>query len=89
MTDFISTLFNTCVWILQVIGDFTGMGYQMANILIFIVIQPALILLFIGLWLRTKRLRARDAVTLENVLNWLPNLVAARSHDQKINSGVL
>tara|TARA_R100000781_G_C4037766_1_gene112906 strand:- start:109 stop:285 length:177 start_codon:yes stop_codon:yes gene_type:complete len=50
MQDFISKLFDICVYILQVIGDVTGMGYHLANIVIFIILQPALILLFFILW---------------------------------------
>ena len=51
----INALFAACVLILEVIGEWTGMGYQLANIVIFIVLQPALILLFLYLWLREKR----------------------------------
>ena len=42
MADPISTIFGVCVWILQVIGDFTGMGYELANVAIFVVLHPAL-----------------------------------------------
>tara|TARA_B100000787_G_scaffold63850_1_gene46911 strand:- start:342 stop:473 length:132 start_codon:yes stop_codon:yes gene_type:complete len=31
-------------------GDVTGMGYELANIVIFVILQPALILLFFILW---------------------------------------
>ena len=50
-------LFWTCVEILKVWGDITGLGYNLINILIFILLQPALIVLFFTLWLseRTKR----------------------------------
>tara|TARA_R100000008_G_C3500175_1_gene123256 strand:+ start:330 stop:506 length:177 start_codon:yes stop_codon:yes gene_type:complete len=54
MQDFISKLFDICVYILQVIGNVTGMGYELANIVIFIFLQPALILLFFGLWRRER-----------------------------------
>jgi len=50
MDNFISSLFNICVHILEVIGDVTGMGYDLANIVIFIMLQPGLILLFFVLW---------------------------------------
>lgn len=49
-----SEVFNFCVYVLQVIGNYTGWGYELANIIIFIFIQPLLILLFAGLWLRGK-----------------------------------
>jgi|TARA_B110000114_G_C15078751_1_gene393035 hypothetical protein len=35
-------------------GDVTGMGYELANIVIFVILQPALILLFLILWRREK-----------------------------------
>jgi len=47
--------FNWCVFVLEVIGDVTGMGYELANIVIFVIIQPSLILLFYLLWRREKR----------------------------------
>jgi len=47
--------FNWCVFVLEVIGDVTGMGYELANIVIFVIIQPSLILLFYLLWRRKKR----------------------------------
>jgi hypothetical protein len=51
----INDFFNWCVWVLEVIGDFTGMGYELANIVIFVILQPALILIFFILWRREKR----------------------------------
>ena len=50
MDNFISSSFQICVHILEVIGDVTGMGYALANIVIFIILQPGLILLFFVLW---------------------------------------
>ena len=51
----INDFFNLCVYVLEVIGDFTGMGYELANIVIFVIIQPALIILFYSLWKKEKR----------------------------------
>ncbi len=54
ITDF----FMLCVDILQVIGGTPGeygFGYYLANILIFVILQPALILLFFILWRKEKR----------------------------------
>ena len=54
----ISDLFMLCVYILQVIGGAPGeygFGYYLANLLIFVIIQPGLILLFFILWRREKR----------------------------------
>jgi hypothetical protein len=52
--DPISTIFGFCVWILQVIGDFTGMGYELANIIIFVVVHPVLTLTLFLLWRRAQ-----------------------------------
>jgi hypothetical protein len=46
----INDFFNWCVYVLEVIGNLTGMGYELANIVIFVILQPALILLFFILW---------------------------------------
>ena len=51
----IDQFFNWCVLVLVAIGNITGMGYNLANIVIFVIIQPALILLFFVLWRREKR----------------------------------
>ena len=51
----IDQFFNWCVWALVAIGNITGMGYELANIVIFVIIQAALILLFFVLWRREKR----------------------------------
>ncbi len=55
MTNYIDSIFGYCVWILQVIGDVTGMGYNLANLVIFVILQPGLILLFFFLWRMEKR----------------------------------
>ena len=46
----INNFFYWCVNVLEVIGNVTGMGYELANIVIFVILQPALILLFFVLW---------------------------------------
>ena len=46
----IDKFFLWCVWVLEVIGEVTGMGYELANIVIFVILQPGLILLFFILW---------------------------------------
>ena len=55
MTNYIDSIFWYCVWILEVIGEFTGMGYNLANLVIFVILQPGLILLFFILWRLEKR----------------------------------
>jgi len=51
----INDFFNWCVYVLEVIGNVTGMGYELANIVIFVFIQPLLILLFFYLWKKEKK----------------------------------
>tara|TARA_Y100000741_G_scaffold23248_1_gene16874 strand:- start:832 stop:1008 length:177 start_codon:yes stop_codon:yes gene_type:complete len=51
----IESFFNWCVYILEVIGDFTGMGYELANIVIFVFLQPGLIIIFYFLWQKEKK----------------------------------
>lgn len=51
--EFITSLFRYCVYILQVLGGSPGefgFGYYLANIVLFVFLQPALILLFFILW---------------------------------------
>ena len=54
-----------CVYILRVIGGVPGefgYGYYWANIVIFVIIQPSLIVLFFLLW-RKERHRNKDKLT--------------------------
>ena len=51
----IDQLFWICVEILQWIGDATGMGYNLANLVIFVILQPALIVLLLVLWRKEVR----------------------------------
>ena len=53
----INQFFNWCVYVLEVIGNVTGMGYELANIVIFVILQPSLILLFFILWRREVKLK--------------------------------
>ena len=50
----VDKFFNWCVKVLEIIGDYTGCGYELANIIIFVFLQPSLILLFFCLWIRAK-----------------------------------
>ena len=56
--NLISDFFFWCVHVLEVIGEVTGMGYALANIVIFVFLEPALIILFIYLWLKERRKNA-------------------------------
>ena len=58
MEDLVRELFNQCVYVLQVLGGSPGeygFGYELANLLIFVVLQPGLILLFFILWRKEKK----------------------------------
>jgi|TARA_R110000822_G_scaffold120666_6_gene254212 hypothetical protein len=50
----IERFFYSCVKVLEIIGDLTGLGYQLANIVIFVFLQPILIFLFFYLWKQEK-----------------------------------
>jgi len=54
----ITNIFMFCVYVLQVIGGSPGefgLGYYLANLMIFVILQPALILLFFILWRIEKK----------------------------------
>ena len=54
----INDFFNWCVLVLEIMADLTGMSYELINILIFVILQPVLILIFFYLWRReTKKYR--------------------------------
>ena len=58
MREFVRELFNQCVYVLQVLGGVPGeygFGYELANLLVFVVLQPGLILLFFILWQRERK----------------------------------
>jgi len=60
----IDQFFLWCVWVLEVIGEVTGMGYELANIVIFVILQPGLIILFFILWRKQKK------INNDNLNNW-------------------
>ena len=55
----IDQFFLWCVWVLEVIGEVAGMGYELANIVIFVILQPGLILLFFILWRFEKKRKVK------------------------------
>jgi len=55
---FINLYYDLWVSLLQYLGGSPGkfgMGYYIANILVFVIIQPSLILLFFILWIRQRK----------------------------------
>ena len=55
MEELINDFFRWCVEALVWVGNVTGMGYELANIAIFVILQPLLILIFLILWLRARK----------------------------------
>ena len=54
-------LFWACVKLLQDWGRWTGLGYNLLNIIIFIILQPLLILIFFVLWrIEVSKRKRRD-----------------------------
>ena len=63
----INDIFNFCVYVLLVIGQVTVWGYELANIIIFVVVQPFLILLFFTLWIKSyNEKRYKDLINSES-----------------------
>ncbi|MDC0585716.1 hypothetical protein OAO28_01810 [Candidatus Pelagibacter sp.] len=55
MQEIIYKIFNIAEAALIFLGNITGLGYEMVNYLLFIYIQPSLIILFFILWRREKK----------------------------------
>ena len=58
--DWIAPFYDFTIWFVTYIGNVTGLGYQAANLLIFVLLQPLLMLLFMLLWLRERKRGSRD-----------------------------
>ncbi len=50
----INDFFNWGVLVLEIMAEYTGMSYELINILIFVILQPLLILIFFYLWRRDR-----------------------------------
>ena len=53
--ELIDFIFKMCVIILVDLSNFLGLPYEAVNIIIFIFLQPGLILLFFILWRRERK----------------------------------
>mgnify|MGYP001255683293 FL=1 len=53
--ELIDFIFKICVIILVDLSNFLGLSYEAINIIIFIFLQPGLILLFFILWRRERK----------------------------------
>ena len=65
--EMVDTIFWLCVQALQVVGDVTGMGYNLTNIVIFVILQPALIILFYG-EKKKERLQKTNKIKIRSYL---------------------
>ena len=75
--ELITKFFMLCVYALQVIGGSPGeygFGYYLANILIFVVLQPSLILIFFVLWRLEKRKNKSENTSEVVGRNWIDRL---------------
>lgn len=53
--EFIDFIFKICVILLVDLAELFGISYELINIIIFVILQPALILLFFILWRKEKK----------------------------------
>lgn len=53
--ELIDFVFKVCVIVLVDLANLIGISYEAINIIIFVFIQPALILLFFILWRKERR----------------------------------
>ena len=53
--EIIDFIFKVCVIILVDMANFLGISYEAINIIIFVLLQPGLILLFFILWRRERK----------------------------------
>ena len=50
----IEILFSICVELMKLLSSISGLSYKEINVLVFLVIQPLLVLLFFMLWRKEK-----------------------------------
>ena len=58
MSEFLINYYDIALRLLQILGGelgAMGFGYYVANIVIFVFIQPGLIILFFSLWMSQKK----------------------------------
>ena len=63
----IDQIFWKCVQFIEYFGYVTGLGYELSNILLFIVIQPLLIITFLFLWVIEKKKNKKLSYSNQNV----------------------
>ena len=61
MQQLVNDIFSLAEYWLNYLGDITGLGYQMINYILFIGLQPGLIIIFFILWrLEIKKNKLRN-----------------------------
>ena len=63
----VDQIFWKCVQFIEYFGYVTGLGYELSNILLFIVIQPLLTITFLFLWVREKKKNKKLSFSNQNV----------------------
>ena len=58
--ELVDIIFKVCVFILVDLANLLGISYELINIIIFVILQPALILLFFILWRKEKKKKGRS-----------------------------
>tara|TARA_B100002052_G_scaffold286295_1_gene300016 strand:- start:398 stop:829 length:432 start_codon:yes stop_codon:yes gene_type:complete len=53
--NFIDQFYWKCVDIIEYIGNLSGVGYELTNIFLFVILQPLLIIVFLILWLKERK----------------------------------
>ena len=53
--NFIDQFYWKCVDIIEYIGNLSGVGYELTNIFLFVILQPLLIIVFLFLWLKERK----------------------------------
>ena len=53
--ELVDFIFKVCVFILVDVANLFGISYELINIIIFVILQPTLILLFFVLWIKERK----------------------------------
>ncbi len=53
--NFIDQFYWKCLDIIEYIGNLSGLGYELTNIFLFVILQPLLIIVFLILWLKERK----------------------------------
>ena len=53
--ELVDFIFKVCVFILVDVANLFGISYELINIIIFVILQPGLILLFFILWIKERK----------------------------------